>query len=290
MMSHLKWQFHGIRGIIDQIERNLRFAQNSGTLIKRESREPQEVRSFINERSISSGGKLLLHAAIHNRPWLARNSDPAAGFRRPWGPSGKQNDKWWSAVPQFIKQWEGKKLSLLWRSRMVLITSLAKWSTICWPGTQILLCFVSMTNSAIFACLVLTKNQKMWWYNLFLKMNFEGCTFKQWKKQGQFTAWPGMTLCRCVFVPSSEEGSSGYVWAVLKHYQHDWEAVQTIIRELLDETMTWPTVHHLESVFCLNSHTSGHSHLFLFGLYGDECMGNGTMRIEIHQSQPTTVI
>lgn len=191
---------------------------------------------------------------------------------------------------QFIKQWEGKKLSLLWRSRMVLITSLAKWSTICWPGTQILLCFVSMTNSAIFAYLVLTKNQKMWWYNLFLKMNFEGCTFKQWKKQGQFTAWPGMTLCRCVFVPSSEEGSSGYVWAVLKHYQHDWEAVQTIIRELLDETMTWPTVHHLESVFCLNSHTSGHSHLFLFGLYGDECMGNGTMRIEIHQSQPTTVI
>ena len=68
MMSHLKQQFRGIHRIIDQIVRNLLFAQNSGTLIKRESREPQEVRSFINERSISSGGKLLLHAAIHNRP------------------------------------------------------------------------------------------------------------------------------------------------------------------------------------------------------------------------------
>lgn len=33
MMSHLKRQFHGIRGIIDQIVRNLLFAQNSGTLI-----------------------------------------------------------------------------------------------------------------------------------------------------------------------------------------------------------------------------------------------------------------
>ena len=43
MISHLKRQFHGTSGIIDQL------AQNSGTLLKQETGEPQEVRSFINE-------------------------------------------------------------------------------------------------------------------------------------------------------------------------------------------------------------------------------------------------
>lgn len=57
MISHLKRQFHGTRGIIGQIVRNLLFAQNSGSLIKRETMEPPEVRSFITEQVAAKKNK-----------------------------------------------------------------------------------------------------------------------------------------------------------------------------------------------------------------------------------------
>lgn len=47
MISQLKHQFHGNRGIVGQIVRNLLLAQNSGSFIKKETEEPEQIKSFI---------------------------------------------------------------------------------------------------------------------------------------------------------------------------------------------------------------------------------------------------
>ena len=59
MISHLKWQFHGTRGIVAQIVRNLLFAQNPGSFIKEETQEPQEVKTFIEENTMGKKDKHL---------------------------------------------------------------------------------------------------------------------------------------------------------------------------------------------------------------------------------------
>lgn len=59
MISHLKRQFHGTRAIVDQIIRNLLLAQNSGSLISKETKEPQEVRSFIEDNIMVKKDKSL---------------------------------------------------------------------------------------------------------------------------------------------------------------------------------------------------------------------------------------
>lgn len=59
IISHLKRQFHGTRGIVGQIVRNLLLAQNSGSLIKKETKEPEEIKSFIEENIMSKKEKSL---------------------------------------------------------------------------------------------------------------------------------------------------------------------------------------------------------------------------------------
>lgn len=59
MINHLKRQFHGTRGIVGQIVRNLLLAQNSGSLVKKETKEPQEVRPFIEETITAKKDKNL---------------------------------------------------------------------------------------------------------------------------------------------------------------------------------------------------------------------------------------
>ncbi|KAL9976993.1 hypothetical protein ACROYT_G014348 [Oculina patagonica] len=80
MISHLKRQFHGTRAIIAQIVRNLLFAQNSGSLIERETKEQQEVKSFIEEHVITKKNKSLHqvegHCSFHKSPIAASISDP----------------------------------------------------------------------------------------------------------------------------------------------------------------------------------------------------------------------
>ena len=59
MISHLKRQFHGTRGIVAQIVRNLLFAQNSGSFINKETKEPREVKSFIEDNLMDKKEKSL---------------------------------------------------------------------------------------------------------------------------------------------------------------------------------------------------------------------------------------
>lgn len=47
------------RAIVDQIIRNLLLAQNSGSLISKETKEPQEVRSFIEDNIMVKKDKSL---------------------------------------------------------------------------------------------------------------------------------------------------------------------------------------------------------------------------------------
>ena len=51
-------QFHGTRGIVAQIVRNLLFAQNFGSFIK-ETQEPQEVKMFIEENIMGKKEKAV---------------------------------------------------------------------------------------------------------------------------------------------------------------------------------------------------------------------------------------
>ena len=57
MISHLKQQIHGTRGIVAQIVRKLLLAQNSGSFIKEKTQEPQEVKIFIEENIMGKKDK-----------------------------------------------------------------------------------------------------------------------------------------------------------------------------------------------------------------------------------------
>lgn len=78
MISHLKHQFHGTRGIVRQIVRNLLLAQNSGSFIKKEIEEPEQVKSFIEgyimckkENGVHNVGEYSLILPFKNNPELA---------------------------------------------------------------------------------------------------------------------------------------------------------------------------------------------------------------------------
>ena len=76
MISHLKRQFHGSRGIIAQIVRNLVFAQNSGSRIKRETMEPEEVKSFMEDNITTKKDKNRHHVEGHCYFMLPFTSNP----------------------------------------------------------------------------------------------------------------------------------------------------------------------------------------------------------------------
>ena len=81
MISHLKRQFHGTRGIVAQIVRNLLLAQNSGAFIKEKTQEPQEVKMFIEENIMGKKDKDLhaLGASCFLLPPLKCNPELPVG-------------------------------------------------------------------------------------------------------------------------------------------------------------------------------------------------------------------
>ena len=70
MISHLKHQFHGTRGIVRQIERNLLLAQNSGSFIKKENEEPGYI-MCKKEEGVHNVGEYSLILPFKNNPELA---------------------------------------------------------------------------------------------------------------------------------------------------------------------------------------------------------------------------
>ena len=109
MISHLKRQFHGTRGIVAQIVRNLLLAQNSGSFIKEKTQEPQEVKMFIEENIV----RKKRQGASHTRsmPFLAssldeqsrtsRGSDALFGSGGSASSPGRKDAKRWSNFSQF---------------------------------------------------------------------------------------------------------------------------------------------------------------------------------------------
>ena len=77
MISHLKHQFHGARGIVRQIVRNLLLAQNSGSFIKKETEQPEQIKSFIEgyimckkENGVHNVGEYSFILPFKNNPEL----------------------------------------------------------------------------------------------------------------------------------------------------------------------------------------------------------------------------
>ena len=81
MISHLKRQFHGTRGIVAQIVRNLLLAQNCGSFIKEKTREPQAVKLLIEENIMAKKDKELhtLGASYFLLPPLTSNPELPMG-------------------------------------------------------------------------------------------------------------------------------------------------------------------------------------------------------------------
>lgn len=76
MISHFKRQFHGTRGIVGQIVKNLLLSQNSNSLIKNETQEPKEIKAFIEENIVEKKDKTLHKAGENYFFYLAFREEP----------------------------------------------------------------------------------------------------------------------------------------------------------------------------------------------------------------------
>lgn len=60
MISHLKRQFHGTRGLVAQIVKNTMRTRNLGSFIKENTIEPPIISTFVNKSIIGKRDKGLL--------------------------------------------------------------------------------------------------------------------------------------------------------------------------------------------------------------------------------------
>lgn len=230
MISHLKRQFHGTRGIIAQIVRNLLFAQNSGSLIKRETMKHQEVKSFIEEHVVTKKNKSCHQVEGHCYFMLpfTKNPELPETVIQQLDLQGQEvhqanriiidNQMYHSLAYSrkgdscsFIVQYnDGSnsefglvKYYLLARDTgFVVLNKYEKHGNICAFG-------VDEEPSDVIV--------KAFNDNGILGMHFNAVKETM---AIQCVSWRDI-VCRCVFVQSDEDGISGYVCPVLKHYQHD---------------------------------------------------------------------
>ena len=230
MISHLKRQFHGTRGIIAQIIRNLLFAQNSGSLIKRETMEPEEVKSFMEDRITTKKDKNRHHVEGHCYFMLPFTSNPE--------------------LPETVIQQldlQGQEVHLA--NRMVIDSQMyhslaysrkggscsfivqfshgseqqygkVKYYLLARDTGFVVLCkYEKLGNICSFG---LDEEPDDEMVKAFNENGILGTHFQAVKETRtvQCVSWRNI-VCRCVFVQSEEDGISGYVCPVLKHYQHD---------------------------------------------------------------------
>lgn len=232
MISHLKRQFHGTRGITAQIIRNLLTAQNSGWLIKRATREPEEIRTLIDKDLVMKKEKNL-HQVEENcfffLPLVKTSALPQhIAQQLPVNLQGSQevhhaarimkDDQVFHSLAytrkgkscSYIVQFkEGASYEygivqyylLVGTSGFAVICPYEKLGNICSFGLQepVDLMIRSFVDNSIlgkhFQAVRVTNSTSL----------VDCCNI----------------VCRCIFVSSEEDGVSDYVSHVLKHYQHD---------------------------------------------------------------------
>lgn len=229
MISHLKRQFHGTRGIVAQIVKNLLLAQNSGFIIAKETKEPPEVRSFIDEHIMPKenksvhkiGEKSYLFLPLKNSPKLSNSVVRCLDLEEQQVHQAsrlfqdgqvfhslayKRKGKSCSYIIQF--QEDGKdefgivQYFLLARNNgFAVIQKFEKKGSICSSELE-------------------EQDDPM--VKSFIEKDILGKHFQAVKEGSSDICIPCCDIvCRCVFVSSESAGISGYVSPVLKYYQHD---------------------------------------------------------------------
>ena len=229
MISHLKRQFHGTRGIVAQIVRNLLLAQNSGSFIKEKTQEPQEVKMFIAENIMGKKDKDLhtLGASCFLLPPLKCNPELPVGVMHCLDLEGQQVHQ----AERMLKDGQifhslaykrrGKSCSYIVEFRQCGNT---QYGTVNYyllarnTGYAVISMFQKQGNICSFG----PEKQDDSMISLFIEKGILGKHFQAVKET------PG-TACidcsdivrRCVFVPYAGNGVCGFLSPVLRHYQHD---------------------------------------------------------------------
>ena len=230
MISHLKGQFHGTRGIVVQIIKNLLLAQNSGSLIKKETQEPEEVKAFIEENIMSKKDKTL-HKAGENYFFfiLPFKKNPDIPDRvvqclNLEDPHVYQADRMLKDDQIFHSsayKRKGNSCSYIVQFRegvsdefgLVQYYLLARNT-----GFAVISKYEKKGNICSFEL----EDQDDEMMKSFIEKDILGQHFQAVKVTSSEACIPCRDIvCRCVFVPSASAGVSGYVSPVLKHYQHD---------------------------------------------------------------------
>lgn len=230
MISHLKRQFHGTRGIIAQIVRNLLFAQNSGSLIKRETKEQQEVKSFIEDHVITKKNKSL-HQVEGNchfvLPFTSHPELPESVIQ--------QLDLDGQEVHQANRMMIDNQMfhSLSYSRKGDSCSFIVQYNDGSNSKFGLVKYYLLARDTGFVVLYVYEKHGNICLFGLdeepndvvvkaFNDNGILGMHFTAVKETRtiQCVSWRNI-VCRCIFVQSEEDGISGYVCPVLKHYQHD---------------------------------------------------------------------
>lgn len=221
-------QFHGTRGIVGQIVRNLLLAQTSGSFIKKETEEPEEIKSFIEgnimckkEKGVQNVGKYSFILPFKNNPELPdRIIDSLDLDEQPvhqafrmvkdnqifHSTAYKRKGKSCSYIIQF-QEGGGNEYGIVQYYLLVRNT-----------GIAVIYKYERKGNICSFEL----EDQDDPMIKSFIDRDLLGKHFQAVKEKMSLTCISCSDIvCRCVFVPSASAGISGYVSPVLRHYQHD---------------------------------------------------------------------
>ena len=231
MISHVKRQFHGTRGIVGQIVRNLLLAQNSGSLVKKETKEPQEVRSFIEETITAKKDKNLheigencfLVLPFTNNPQLPNSLVQYLNLRE-----GSHQ------VHQTNRMYKDDQVfhSLAYRRRGQGCSYIVQFQEHGSNEFGIVKHYLLVKNEGFAVICKFQKKGNICSFDLeeqedlmiksFIDKGILGMHFQAVEETSSDTCVPcSHILCRCAFVPSGSTGVSGFVSPVLRTYQHD---------------------------------------------------------------------
>ena len=229
MISHFKRQFHGTRGIVGQIVKNLLLSQNSNSLIKNATQEPKEIKAFIEDDIVEKKDKTLHKAGenyffilpfekspdIPNRVVQCLNLEDQQVYQ---ANRMLKDDQVYHSLAYKRK---GNSCSYIVQFREGVNDEF---------GLVRYYLFVRNTGFALISkferkgniCSFELEDQDDMLVKSFIEQNILGQHFQAVRETSSDICIPCCDIvCRCVFVPSTTAGLSGYVSPVLRHYQHD---------------------------------------------------------------------
>ena len=228
MISHLKRQFHGTRGLVAQIVRNTMMTQNSGSFIKENTIEPLIISTFVNENIIGKRDKGLLKVENYSFIFpLKKNPDLSRHLVRCLNLEDQE-------VYQAQRMLKDDEIfhSVAYKRRGKSCSYIVKFQESNEDEFGIIEYYLLVRNTGFAVIRKFEKKGSICSFGLeeqddemvksFIDSHILGKQFQAVKEVGLCSYVPCCNIiCRCVFVPSPSDGVSGYVSPVLRHYQHD---------------------------------------------------------------------